>query len=127
MSALTREYADNHFRVVSFRGRASSHLCLGYSSRCLGRARDWATLHGHDGHDPYADYVPLCRLCHSHYDDVGSQLRRRWSTSVARCGKPTNANRPCREPTPCRYHPDRIGSRPSYTVFAAAGEDNALW
>lgn len=57
-----------HDRVFKLRGRASSHPCLGISSHCTIRAKQWATLHGTDGLDPYRDYVPLCLMCHVYYD-----------------------------------------------------------
>lgn len=65
-----------HQRVVRRRGKASDHECV----KCLelGRrtqARDWATVHGTDGEDPWADYIALCRLCHRSYDQIGARQR----------------------------------------------------
>lgn len=65
----SNEYGRLHWRVRKVRGRAPSYLCV----RCAenGRdtqAREWATIHGADGTDPWADYVPLCKPCHIAYD-----------------------------------------------------------
>jgi hypothetical protein len=38
-------------------------------------ARDWAQVHGTDGQDPWADYVPLCRIHHRRYDRIGERQR----------------------------------------------------
>jgi len=51
------------------RGRASERSCW----RCLENdvvtpASDWAQVHGTDGLDVLADYMPLCRRCHNNYD-----------------------------------------------------------
>ena len=61
------EYRLLHKRVYRARGKASAHECSG----CLARARDWARIHTESGHDPWADYVPLCRACHIRYDGTG--------------------------------------------------------
>jgi len=65
-----RTHAGLHSRVYVARGRAADQLCV----QCDRPAKDWATVHGEDGRDPWADYVPLCRQCHCQYD--GHQRKR---------------------------------------------------
>ena len=62
-------YSALHNRVLRARGPAKTYECV----HCLEDdihtpARDWATIHGLDGTDPWEDYVPLCKLCHNRYD-----------------------------------------------------------
>jgi hypothetical protein len=38
------------------------------------RARDWAQVHGTDGTDVWADYVPMCRKHHIAYDGSGHRM-----------------------------------------------------
>ena len=58
-------YNRRHRRVYRARGKAHDHAC----AACMRPAHHWATIHGRGGHDPYADYVPLCHHCHHAYDD----------------------------------------------------------
>ena len=65
-------YDHRHYVVERARGRARLQLCV----RCLERGTEnsaggWATIHGTDGEDPWADYVALCDRCHCGYDDTG--------------------------------------------------------
>lgn len=65
------DYGHRHKRVAKARGPARDHDCV----RCLEngvakKASTWATVHGCDGSDPWADYVPLCQQCHFAYDNV---------------------------------------------------------
>lgn len=74
-------YNSAHYRIKRARGYPSAHAC-----GCGRTAEDWALRHdapvthvGDDGHgnrvlfsgDPY-DYVPLCKVCHRHYDSISS-------------------------------------------------------
>ena len=61
-----------HKRVRKLRGKATEHSC----NHCGNQARDWATIHGHDGYDPQEDYIPLCRPCHRKYDRIGPRQAR---------------------------------------------------
>jgi hypothetical protein len=57
------------------RGRAADQLCARCAEDGTGKpARDWATVHGESGEDPWADYVPLCRACHIAYDGSGHRV-----------------------------------------------------
>lgn len=67
-------------RVTRRRGPASAHQC----ARCPARGRDWARVHTEDGQDPWADYVPLCRPCHRHYDRIGPGQAERKRAEAAR-------------------------------------------
>lgn len=58
-----------HNRVRKLRGKATEHQC----QHCQSQARDWATVHGKDGYDPFSDYIPLCRSCHRSYDKIGER------------------------------------------------------
>jgi len=114
------EYMLLHKRVYRARGKASAHECSG----CPARARDWARVHTESGHDPWADYVALCRACHIRYDETGlavaaSNNRRREiqirtshreAIGASHVGKTVSAEtraklsaslkgRPCRPPT----------------------------
>lgn len=60
-------YRANHKRLHKHRGRAAVHQCV----RCPAPAAEWAQVHGEDGTDPWADFVPLCRRCHVQYDRGG--------------------------------------------------------
>lgn len=70
MSSPERQaYDARHYKVKRQRGRAADHPCV----RCIETgvtiaAREWAQVHGTDGEDPWADYVPLCKPCHVAYD-----------------------------------------------------------
>jgi hypothetical protein len=64
-------YNALHKRVTYHRGPASQHQCV----RCPAQAAEWATVHGEDGTDPWADYVPMCHPCHVHYDDPARHWR----------------------------------------------------
>ena len=71
-------YSGVHERLNRYRGHAQEHQC----AHCGGPAVDWAydhadpnekvgVRHGHElaySTDP-DHYIPLCRLCHSLYDD----------------------------------------------------------
>jgi hypothetical protein len=65
--AVTREYLALHKRVRRARGKAREHSC----EHCGGQAAHWATIHGRDGLDIDADYMPLCVKCHVAYDGLG--------------------------------------------------------
>ena len=72
-------YFRRHERMWEIRGKASTHLCW----RCLEdgtskTAEQWATIHGEDGLDPWADYVPLCVPCHAHYDRDSRSASASW-------------------------------------------------
>jgi hypothetical protein len=49
---------------------ASQFLC-----GCGQQARHWATIHGRNGLDVWADYTPMCVRCHVHYDGTSICLR----------------------------------------------------
>ena len=66
-----RVYKARHERVRHARGSASMQLC----EHCGDHATDWATIHGHDGFDPFSDYIALCKQCHADYDDRSSQTK----------------------------------------------------
>jgi hypothetical protein len=58
-----------HRRVRTRRGKASGHPCVKHAEIGVTKpARDWAQIHGTDGLDLWADYVPLCKSCHVRYD-----------------------------------------------------------
>lgn len=62
-------YSTIHHRVFDKRGSAKDQICVKHAE--LGeniRADEWAQVHGTDGEDPWADYVPLCISCHRIYD-----------------------------------------------------------
>ena len=64
------DYNNRHQRMRRARGSASKQLC----ARCEEHAAaHWATVHGEDGSDPWADYVALCVPCHQEYDQNGWQ------------------------------------------------------
>lgn len=60
-------YRANHRKLHKQRGKASDHLCV----RCDNPAKQWAQVHGEDGSNPWADYVPMCCRCHVNYDRGG--------------------------------------------------------
>lgn len=76
-------YMNLHRRVRRLRGKAAEHACV----RCAEngtekRAYHWAQIHGTDGKDPWADYMPLCVSCHRRYDDSDERrqaLSRSWT------------------------------------------------
>src|SRR5216110_1355081 len=50
-------------------GPARAHSCVRHQESGTGRqAQEWAQVHGTDGEDPWADYLPLCKSCHRFYD-----------------------------------------------------------
>lgn len=60
-----------HRRVRRLRGKAAGHACVKHAEMEVTKpARDWAQIHGTDGKDPWADYVPLCKSCHVRYDQT---------------------------------------------------------
>ena len=60
-----------HRRVHIRRGKARDYPCARCSEYGVGRrALEWAQVHGTDGEDPWADYLPLCRRCHFRYDGL---------------------------------------------------------
>jgi hypothetical protein len=67
----TSEYVRIHKRIYKARGKASGQQCV----RCPKQAHDWARIHGQDGQDPWADYVPMCRSCHIRYDGINEAVR----------------------------------------------------
>lgn len=72
MRAIVRvmaTYQALHKRVRRHRGSASAHAC----AHCGQSANHWATIHGTDGSDLQAHYVPLCQKCHWAYDNVGEK------------------------------------------------------
>lgn len=82
-------------RLRRTRGPASNHLCV----RCAEdgkevRAAEWALVHGESGADPWADYVPLCSVCHKQYDKPHLiSLPKAWKASAdSRRGKPLPAH-----------------------------------
>lgn len=60
-----------HQRVERRRGKAREYQCV----RCPERALDWAQVHDTDGQDPWGHFMPLCRKCHRHYDEIGPRQR----------------------------------------------------
>lgn len=95
-------YSALHWRVRQVRGRASDYPCVRCSEYGVGRrARHWATIHGTDGTDPFADYVPMCQQCHFAYDGVNEGNRgvpkspeHRAAISAGKKGKPTHRKSP---------------------------------
>jgi hypothetical protein len=90
-------YEAMHRRVDRARGKAKEHECV----RCaengiVKRAREWARVHGEDGTDPWADYVPLCYPCHRTYDNNASFSRDYWERYRAQnpfgCGHTRDGN-----------------------------------
>lgn len=65
-------YFTKHARVKRIRGSASLQVC----QACGNKAREWATIHGHDGLDVFLDYVPLCSACHHQYDGQHAKRAR---------------------------------------------------
>jgi hypothetical protein len=41
-------------------------------------------IHGADGYDPWADYVPLCRSCHLLYDHDARYAPEKQAERIAR-------------------------------------------
>lgn len=74
-------YEARHRRVRQARGDASGYPC---ARECGRQAAHWATIHGRDGLNPQEDYLPLCMLCHSAYDDHSGVMRRRAAEIRAR-------------------------------------------
>lgn len=69
-------YESRHNRLNRARGSAAKHLC----ARCEQvPAKNWAAIHTEDGDDPWADYVPLCLVCHRAYDKHGAALKRNYA------------------------------------------------
>jgi hypothetical protein len=65
-------YSTRHWRLRTQRGLASDHPCVKGAELGVGeQAQDWAQIHGEDGEDPWADYVPMCRRHHMEYDGSG--------------------------------------------------------
>lgn len=78
-------YTARHSRVYRARGRANTHGCV----RCaeVGNttpAHDWAMMHGTDGLDVEADWMPLCRRCHQAYDGITDAATRQFQSSEHR-------------------------------------------
>lgn len=62
-------YKSLHCRLSRDRGKASAHTCVKHAEAGIDKqALDWAQVHGTDGTDIWADYLPLCRRCHMRYD-----------------------------------------------------------
>lgn len=75
-------WAAKHKRLRKIRGRAAGEVCV----KCDQSARDWAQVHTEDGTDPWADYVPLCRQCHLHYDRdarLNEESLAKWRASAS--------------------------------------------
>jgi NUMOD3 motif len=67
-----KAYQARHGRVRTARGRASGQQCAHCAELgTVKAARDWATVHGTEGADPWNDYIPLCKKCHIAYDGSG--------------------------------------------------------
>lgn len=86
----TTSYDANHRRVAAERGLAREKVC----AQCDGGAREWAQVHGHDGSNPWTDFIPLCNKCHRAYDLISERLtgreigpETRAKLSAARIGK----------------------------------------
>lgn len=70
-------YSIRHRHVRLARGKASAHDCVRCSENNIGKqAREWAQIHGTDGLDPWADYIPLCVPCHAVYDNKSDTMAR---------------------------------------------------
>ena len=80
----SNEYWRLHDLVRRTRGKARTHSC----EHCGGPALEWATIHEHDGKDPMADYMPLCRKCHAAYDGLAAVI------SKARAGVSRGPHKP---------------------------------
>jgi hypothetical protein len=65
MGRFDAEYHRRHAGIRRALGQARLRKC----AHCDGQAQEWATIHGRDGWDFLADYMPLCRKCHAAYDD----------------------------------------------------------
>jgi hypothetical protein len=121
--ANSYEYMLLHKRVYRARGKASAHECSG----CPARARDWARVHTESGHDPWADYVPLCRACHIRYDETGravavSNNRRRElqirashreAIGAAHLGKTVSAETRAKLSASLKGRPQRVPTAPA--------------
>jgi hypothetical protein len=57
-------YVGRHLRVRRDRGPATDQTCVD----CGQPAKEWSQIHGTDGQDSFAHYVPRCRKCHDVYD-----------------------------------------------------------
>lgn len=65
------DYGNRHKQVAKARGPARNHDCVKYlENGVTKKATVWATVHGTDGSDPWADYVALCQKCHFEYDNI---------------------------------------------------------
>lgn len=81
---LSTAYYMKHERLWKARGKARDQMCWRHAELGIEvPATTWATIHGEDGMDPWADYVPLCNPCHYHYDrearkGQGKLTRGKW-------------------------------------------------
>lgn len=65
-------YDARHYRMKRALGRAAAHSCVKCVETGVTKpAREWAQVHGTDGENPQADYIPLCARCHRGYDKNG--------------------------------------------------------
>lgn len=79
-------WAAKHKRLRKARGPAAAHSCVKCAEcETVKTAYDWAQIHGQDGSDPWADFIPLCRACHLCYDRAARQSPEalaRWRASA---------------------------------------------
>jgi hypothetical protein len=82
-------YNRRHAAVRRAQGKAATHSCV----KCGCKAQEWAQIHGEDGYDPWADYIPLCCSCHQKYDNhwsdeartkVGAWSKNKWTDAEYR-------------------------------------------
>jgi hypothetical protein len=78
-------YFGKHYRVYKAQGPARNYTC---QMSCGKQAAHWATIHGTDGLNPMTGYMPLCRSCHTQYDDIPEKTR------TAHKGKPKGPQTP---------------------------------
>ena len=73
----TPTYRTKHQRIPRFRGQVSDELCVKCIEKGVNKpAQQWAQVHGEDGTDPWADYVPMCVKCHHIYDKIYDRQHR---------------------------------------------------
>jgi hypothetical protein len=85
-------YAYRHRNIRELRGPATQYECVRCTEYGVGRqAKFWSTIHGADGFDYWADYVPLCSSCHRLYD-MTDELRAQFSQYASNRSDVHNAN-----------------------------------
>jgi hypothetical protein len=74
---LNPSYEARHKRMRKIRGPALAQVCVACIEQKVRRsAQQWAQVHGTDGLDPWADYVPLCIAHHLRYDYTSERRQK---------------------------------------------------